>query len=172
MRYPNEKTVCTAEDGMTVSVFSPSLLHLLPKNSGNLETERGVKLRFFYRMLIGCRIYVMRKDDAFISYAMFQKGKIARYPFVGKNMLLMGPYFVSENYRGQGYAGRLLSIAFQNLRDCRTVYAWIAANNAPSRACLKKAGFCQDGWLNADRFKKEKTQQPTNHELWKKNLTD
>lgn len=169
-KYPNETFFCTTPDGNTISIFRPSLFHVIPKNSGNLETEAGVKLRFFYRMLIGYRIYVMRREDTFLAYVMFQKGKIARYPFVKKGMLLMGPYFVNENFRGQGYAGELIDAALMDLKDYSAVFAWIASSNHASRRALTKAGFEQVGWLNVNGIKKEVVQVQTQHELWKKDL--
>lgn len=167
-RSPNEKPVCKTEDGNTVTVFRPSLFRLIPCNSGNLETERGVKARFLYRMLVGYRIYLMRKDGEFLAYAMFQKGKITRYPFVEKGALLMGPYYVPEQFRGNGYAGQLLEIAMNNLQGYTAVYAWIAANNEPSRRALSKTGFSHIGWLNTDGIIKKPVQVQTAHELWKK----
>lgn len=170
--YPNEKLVCKTEDGLTVTVFRPSLFHVVPRNSGNLETERGVKLRFLYRMFIGFQIYLMRKNDEFIAYAMFQKGKIARYPFVEKNMLLMGPYFVAEAHRGNGYAGQILDLAFSELKGYSTVYAWIVSDNAASRNALYKTGFNTVGWLQSSGMKRDLIQSETRIELLKKTLKD
>lgn len=171
-QYPNEKTICKTQDGATVTVFRPSLFRVIPKNSGNLETERGVKLRFLYRMLVGYRIYLMRKDSRFLAYAMFQRGKIARYPFVEKNMLLMGPYFVNEADRGNGYAGQLLDLALTDLKGYSTAFAWIVSDNASSRKALQKAGFQTVGWLKAAGMKRELIQSETRLELLKKELTD
>ena len=57
-KYKNEEVILKTQDGCTVSVFEPNLFRVIPQNSGNLETERGVKLRFLYRLLIGYRIYL------------------------------------------------------------------------------------------------------------------
>lgn len=170
--YPNEKMICKTEDGMTFTVFRPSLFHVIPKNSGNLETERGVRLRFLYRMLVGYRIYLMRIDGEFLAYAMFQKGRIARYPFVEKNMLLMGPYYVAEAHRGNGYAGRLIDLALSDLKGYSAAFAWIISDNAASRNALQKAGFQTAGWLKSFGMKKELIQSETRIELLKKELTD
>lgn len=167
-QYPNERVLCTTKDGMTVSVFRPSLLHVIPKNSGNLETERGIKLRFLYRLLIGYRIFLMRRDDEFLAYVMFQKGKIARYPFVARGMLLMGPYFVSEKHRGHAYAKQLIEIGLEQMKPYSAVFAWIVADNESSRKAVTKVGFRRVGWLNISGVKKAVTQTPTKHELWKK----
>ncbi len=158
------------KNGNTVSVFRPSLFCLIPHNSGNLETERGVKLRFLYRLLIGYRIYLMRREEEFLGYVMFQKGKIARYPFVEKGMLLMGPYFVSEKHRGHAYARQLLKIALNEMSDYSAVFAWIVSDNEPSRRTVSHLGFERIGWLNISGIKKELLQTPTKHELWKKQL--
>lgn len=171
-KYKNEKVILKTQDGCTVSVFEPNLFRVIPQNSGNLETERGVKLRFLYRLLIGYRIYLMRRDDEFIAYVMFQKGRIARYPFVEKGMLLMGPYFVNEKHRGHAYAKKLLEIALEHIGKYRAVFAWIVSDNEPSRRTVSNVGFSRVGWLNTSGVKKAVTQTPTKHELWKKELTD
>lgn len=164
--YPKEKVICNTQDGMTFSVFHPSLFCLIPRNSGNLETEHGVKLRFFYRFLIGYRIYLLRADNRFIAYAMYQKGRIFRYPFVGKASVLMGPYFVDESIRGRGYAGRILELSLHQMKHAKSAIAWIAANNDSSRHALSKAGFHRIGWMDPAGIKKKTTQSPTNYELW------
>lgn len=156
---PNESFLCNMPDGSTVTVFRPSLFRVIPKNSGNLGTERGVKIRFLYRMLVGYRIYLMRIDGEFLAYAMFQKGRIARYPFVEKNMLLMGPYYVAEAHRGNGYAKQLIENALDSLHGFKALYAWIAANNEPSRRALSKIGFAHIGWLNTDGIIKKPYRQ-------------
>ena len=171
-KYKNEEVLYKTDDGNTVSVFRPSLFCLIPHNSGNLETERGVKLRFLYRMFIGYRIYLMRRDDEFLAYVMFQKGKIARYPFVERGTLLMGPYFVSEKHRGNAYAKQLLEIALKQMNSYSAVFAWIVSDNEPSRRTVSNVGFSRVGWLNTSGVKKAVTQTPTKHELWKKELTD
>lgn len=169
-KYPNETVLLKTEDGELVSIFKPSLFRLIPNNSGNLETESGVKFRFFFRRFVGYRIWILRKKSTFIAYVMCQRGPNPRYRFVKRNMTLMGPYFVDESFRGRGYAKQLLDIALDGGKNCTAVYAWIVSANESSRRALEKSGFHRAGWMCGNGLKKNLVQQQTNYEIWKKDL--
>ncbi|MDD3401296.1 MAG: GNAT family N-acetyltransferase [Eubacteriales bacterium] len=167
MKYRNERIVRNLSDGKTVSCFTPCLFRLLPQNCGTLKTERHIRLRFLYRFLVGYRIYMLRDGEDFLAYAMFQKGKIARYPFVEKGMYMMGPYFVDEGHRGHALGGTLLSVAVEDVGEFKSIYAWILVDNQPSRRTVTKVGFRQCGYLDSSKIIRSVTQTPTGCQVWR-----
>ena len=157
----------------SVFEFTPTIFKLLPNSCCGLENEPHIKLRFFYRFLIGYRLYLLKENNETIAYCMFQKGKIYRYPFVKKHDLLMGPYFVSEGHRNVGNAKKLLNSALIYLKDkgvYESVYAWIVADNEPSKHVVGQIGFKQCAWLDTSKLRKKISDKATKHGLWKLNL--
>lgn len=166
MKYRGETVIRQLDGGLTLSRFRPSLFRLIPNNCGNLNSERHIVLRFLYRFMVGYSIFILRDGNVFLAYAMYQKGKIARYPFVSKRDYLMGPYYVNESYRGKRLAGKLLRESTAELGNFESVYCWILQDNVSSQHAVTTAGYRQIGYLDTDRFIRERTETKTACQLW------
>lgn len=164
----NEKLIAQLDVG-NVTEFKPSLFRLLPAQCCGLEAEPYIRLRFFYRYIVGYKMFLLKINGTTVSYCMFQRGKIRRYPFVGKKDLLMGPYFVTEEYRGQGLSTKLIRAALKTYllnESFENVFAWILEDNDASKRAVTNIGFLHKCWLDMTGTVKRTTNKPTKYGLW------
>lgn len=157
------------KDGLSLWCFTPGLFRLFPKNCRALSSGIRARLQYAYRLLDGYCVYVLRKEDECIGYAVLRNGPIRRYPFVGKGDALLAPYWIAEKYRRQGLAYRMLDTLRKdpNLPFC-TIYACVLTDNLASIRTLRKVGATLVGYLDKrEASVKRLTQQQTNCTIWK-----
>lgn len=173
MENHNERLIAASNDEVVVE-FTPTIFRLLPEDCCGLEKEPHIHLRFFYRFMVGYKMYILKKNGTAVAYAMVQWGKIRRYPYVGRRDLMLGPIFVNPEYRGMGLVGKVIRGALSTMKATGrydAVYAWIVESNHSSQKAVSKVGFYKHAWLDASGFIKKPVDHPTNYGLWKLDLT-
>jgi len=83
----------------SIKIFKPSIYSLFYGNLRRMNFHE--KIRFFITLLSGYKIYYLFKGDEDIGYCVVSKGSNLRYPFATKKDIIIGPYFIKENHKGQ-----------------------------------------------------------------------
>lgn len=153
---------------MELLCFKPKIWRLFPKKCVNLGQSFSDKIRYAYRLLGGYRIYTLNSDGKSLGYAVMQRGKVSRYPFVGKRDWLLGPYLIDRQHRGHGYAKEMLELVKQDMKSVDgRIYACILLDNPASIKTVEKIGYRQVGYLDArSAYKKKLVEQSTPCGVW------
>lgn len=127
-------------------VFTPSLCCLLPKRIRNCFTLSD-RAKLLLRAVRGYFLYYATDSDRLVGYCFLKRNYIAKYSFLGKNDVLINPYYVSEEYRGRGIGGSLISASICDTKALwDNVYAVVKSDNFPSVRTLEKLGFHRAGY--------------------------
>jgi len=91
------------------------------------------RVRFFIEYIYGYNVYYLKKENTFIGYCTITSGRNPRFWFANKKDIIIGPYFILEKQRGNGYAKKMVSTI---INFCETNwqngYVIIKKNNIPS----------------------------------------
>ena len=128
---------------MDYSLFRPKPFHLFRENFQELNIKK--RIRFFLQALRGSFIYYAFKGGNVVGYIVFEPGKGFRYPFTEKRDLVISPYVVKEDCRGQGIGTRIL-IDSKKLVPGRKIYALVMDDNISSIKAMEKAGYTFEGY--------------------------
>ena len=104
------------------------------------------RLRFLKEMLSGeYREYYLADGDMLVGYCVVAPGG-RRLTISTKYDVVLGPYFVAPEHRGNGYAKVLVRMALQNCSyNYRNAYDWIHKENYASIKTTEACGFVQEG---------------------------
>lgn len=119
--------------------YKPTLFRPFLYNFEPLTLQRRV--RFLKEYLKGYRVYYLVVNDEIVAYSVISRGG-GRYHFAEKEDIVVGPYFVLPEHRGNHYSetlvGEILQLKSITWRDA---YDWIRYDNIPSIKCAEKVGF-------------------------------
>ena len=100
------------------------------------------KIRWRNQYEYGYRVYRLLDESGDVGYCGISDGGIGDYPHASGDDIIIGPYFVSEDQRGKGYAARMIDLI---LKEHELTYdkAWIhiATDNTPSIKTAENLGF-------------------------------
>ena len=155
----------TDTDGIcAVYVFTPSVFRLVPPRIRHSFSVID-RAKLLLRVLNGYYVYYETDADKMMGYCFLKRNYLRKYAFLQKQDVLINPYFVSPEYRGNGLGGKLIKAAISDSETSwKTVYAVVKEENMPSIRTLEKLGFqkvgCSDkkGWSH--RLTEQKTHLP------------
>lgn len=140
---------------LVVREFAPSLrggLFLKEEEAG--VKAAAVRLMFQIMTLGKTRIYYVKRENTIIhtSYAI---PACARFPFMGRDDLEIGPCFTHPAFRGKGIYSRVLSeICQRKSTDISCFYMIVKETNISSIHGIEKAGFVRCGTVHKNKFSK------------------
>lgn len=128
----------TTHDGFDFYKFRPSVFHLFYKS---YETMTFMKwCRFSIAAMRGSHIYYMMNNGEVYGYCLLETGG-GRYTFSNKDDLIIAPYIIAPEKRGNGYATIMLKYICSQLCVGHKVFAMVKVDNYASIRVMQKLGF-------------------------------
>ena len=136
----------------------------------NFEEMRIVRrFRFLYELLKGgYRVYYLADGETIVGYCVVTPGG-RRLSVSTKNDIVLGPYFVSPEYRGKGYAKVLVRMTLQRCSyDYSCAFDWIHKGNISSIKTSESIGMKVVGHLDVvGKFRKLILNDKGNYVIYK-----
>ena len=79
------------------SIFHPFYIEMEP-------TTIMRRIRFLIDYCYGYAVYYLKKGSEWIGYCTITNGKNPRFWFATDSDIVIGPYFIDEQFRGNGYS--------------------------------------------------------------------
>lgn len=122
-----------------IYAYKPSLFRMFYRNYEKQTPQRFI--RFLFELHKGYTVYYLEKDENIVAYSVVSKGG-GRYHFAENSDIVVGPYFVLEEYRGNHYSEILVSEILNHIEtDYRYAFDWVKKTNEPSLKCSDRVGF-------------------------------
>lgn len=120
--------------------YTPSPLKPFHINLEPLTFKRRVRLFFAY--FSGFKVIYLKENNDFVGYCLVQSGKDRRYQFATENDIMVGPYFIHEDYRGRKLSITLLEYVLKKSNlQYENAYDYIQRDNIPSIKASEAVGF-------------------------------
>lgn len=128
------------QDSYHIYNYKPTIFKPLYNSLEKITIRR--KIRLMIALYYGYSVYYLKKDNNYIGYCLVQSGKDHRYTFSSSDDIIVGPYFISENYRGRKYSAKLLNYILKDSQeDYKFAYDYINKKNIPSIKVTESVGF-------------------------------
>lgn len=136
--------VIQEESNYSLYEYVPTIYKPLAISFEKMRIAR--RLRFWYELLKGgYRVYYLAYNETFVGYCVVTPGG-RRLSVSTKNDIVLGPYFVSPEFRGRGYAKVLVRMTLANCTyDYKFAFDWIHKDNNASIKTSEACGFVQEG---------------------------
>ena len=127
------------QGGYRIYEFIPSITRLFYKNMEDISFQR--RIRFALELIKGYKVYYLEIRGKIVGYCVISIGG-GRYSFAGKSDIVVGPYYVEKEERGNHYSELLVSelLMYDNIHY-NDAYDWIKKTNIPSLKCSEAVGF-------------------------------
>ncbi len=90
----------------------------------------------------GYSVYYLSKNGTWIGYCLVQSGKDMRYKFATDKDIIVGPYYISKEYRGRKLSIELLNYVLKHSGlQYVNAFDYIAKDNIPSIKASLDGGF-------------------------------
>ncbi len=94
------------------------------------------------------RVYYLSVADCVVGYCVVTPGG-RRLKKSTPDDIVLGPYYIAPEYRGNGYAKELIKMTLSHCGyEYRYAYDWIDKNNVGSIKASEACGFKECGRLN------------------------
>ena len=140
----NNNMITSVNERYKFETFKPSLLHITPK-------DMNIKFVFVVYWILYLIIwkqqgkcyehYLVYDEERLIHYSVVLP-EFYRYPFMENNDIQIGPYWTSEQHRGQGICPFvILKILNRYMFRKKYAYIIIRENNIASQRSVGKCGL-------------------------------
>ncbi len=149
------------ESGLAVYAFTPSVFRLVPPRIRCIfsVTDRA---KLLLRLLRGYTVYYQTDGEKPVSYCFLKRNYLHKYAFLKKTDVLINPYYVSPEYRGQGLGGKLIKAAIADRQEAwERVYAVVKEENLSSIRTLEKLRFAKIGFSEKHGWSHKLTDKQT-----------
>ncbi|MDD4436540.1 MAG: hypothetical protein PHS04_00685 [Tissierellia bacterium] len=129
-----------SRDGLTYYEYKPSIIKPFYINLEPISLRRRVRLLMAY--FAGYTVYYIADENEIIGYCLVQSGSDRRYTFATHEDIIVGPYFIREDYRGHKLSISLLNyVLYESGLNFKFAYDYIHKNNTPSIKASQAVGF-------------------------------
>ena len=126
-------------NGFQIVKYTPSALK--PFYIDMEPTTLMRRFRFLIDLKYGYSVYYLKKGEDFIGYCTITSGKNPRFWFATDDDIIVGPYYVDEKYRGNGYSTMLVDTVIHKCENhWKKAYVYILNTNIPSIKVTEKVG--------------------------------
>lgn len=144
VEYSNRLTQVGKEDKFTLYEYEPTIFKPLAINFEKLRLIR--RFRFYYELYRGgYKVYYLADGNTLVGHCVVTPGG-RRLPVSTKADIVLGPYYISPEHRGKGYAKILVRMT---LKHCtykyQSAYDWIHDDNYASIKTSEACGFVREG---------------------------
>lgn len=139
------------ENQMALYEYKPTMFKPFYKNLEPLTLRRRVRL--FLAYFSGFKVYYLKYKNDYVGYCLVQSGKDSRYKFADEKDIIVGPYFIHEDYRGRKLSILLLEFILYKIGlNFRYAFDYIHKDNIPSIKASKAVGFQYYSDANVSKF--------------------
>ena len=143
-KYSNRLVQVGTDGRYSLYEYRPTICKPLAMEFERLRTVR--RFRLWYELLKGgYKVYYLAYTDTLVGYCVVTPGG-RRLPVSTKKDIVLGPYFISPEYRRKGYAEILVRMTLQYCSyEYKFAYNWIHDDNYASIKTSQACGFVQEG---------------------------
>ena len=143
-KYSKRLTKVGVDGSYSLYEYKPTISKPLVVNFEMLRTI--CRLRFLYECLKGgYKVYYLSNGDTLVGHCVVNPGG-RRLSISTKNDIVLGPYYISPEYRGCGYAKILVRMTLMYCTyKYQSAYDWIHDDNIASIKTSLACGFIQEG---------------------------
>ena len=128
-------------DGFKLFKYKPTLLHMFGGLYPEPVTIRRI-IRFGLALKCGYEIFYLVDKDKTVAYCTVQSGRSKRFDYSNERDIIIGPYVVIEEYRGQSIASKLIKEVLKIKKGTYNyAFAYIKKENVASIKTCEKVGF-------------------------------
>lgn len=117
----------------------------------NFEPMRLIRRIRFLKEYLGnghYKVYYLKVDDEYVGYCVVAPGG-RRLKCSTEQDIVIGPYYINKQKRGNGYSELLVKLTLENCSYCYNyAFDWVEKNNIASRKTSENVGFTKYGELN------------------------
>lgn len=153
-KYSDRLKLVGKDSRYSLYEYMPTICSPLAIHFEKMRTVR--RFRFMYELLKGgYRVYYLADGETIVGHCVVTPGG-RRLSVSTKNDIVLGPYFVSPEYRGKGYAKLLVRMTLQRCSyDYRYAFDWIHKGNISSIKTSESIGMKVVGHLDVvGKFRK------------------
>lgn len=147
------------EENLTFYEYEPSIINPFYINLEPLTIKRRIRLLSAY--FSGFKVYYIKEANNFVGYCLVQSGKDKRYSFAREGDIMVGPYFIHEDYRGRKLSKVLLEFVLKKSNIIyENAYDYIHKDNIPSIKASEAVGFSYFSDANISQYLRKLTLCP------------
>ncbi len=148
-------------DGYDFYFFYPSLAKWYYKNYDKLHVSRWIRLFIEYISKESYFVVYIAKKDEILGYCLVAPGG-RRIKCSAHKDIVLGPYYIREEYRGKGYSKYLINAIIRNLGiEFENAYDYIHYTNLPSIKASEACGLQQCQRVNIVGKTRKLIEDPT-----------
>lgn len=141
-------------DEIDLKVFKPSLRGFFLYGEKTGIKTACIRLLFQVMTLGKAQIYYVQSGNEII-HTSYVIPACAKFPFMSRNDLEIGPCYTYPAFRGKGIYPKVLSeICRRRGNDTSSFYMIVDETNLPSIRGIEKAGFVRCGSVQKSKFSK------------------
>ncbi|NLD46026.1 MAG: hypothetical protein GX660_02340 [Clostridiaceae bacterium] len=129
-----------SRDGLIYYEYKPSIIKQFYVDLETISLRRRVRLLMAY--FAGYTVYYIAEGNEYVGYCLVQNGSDRRYTFATSEDIIVGPYFIREDYRGRKLSISLLKYVLYTAEiNFKYAYDYIHKDNLPSIKASMAVGF-------------------------------
>lgn len=143
--YCNKMTLIAEEGGAQLYEYLPSAFQLLAINFEKPRFVRQMRFLLEYLHRGHYKVYYLAVDGELVGHCVVTPGG-RRLSVSTKKDIVLGPYFVSPEHRGKGYAKVIVKMTLEHCTyDYECAYDWIHDDNYASIKTSEACGMVKEG---------------------------
>lgn len=127
----NKLTFISKEGKYSFYLFKPTYTNLFYNNIYPYKKSITQYIRFFLELNNEYKVYYMFEGCTLLGFCVVHLCG-GRYRFISSNSVMIGPYVVLKEYRGNGLGKIMLSTIVNKVLNYQCLYAYIHNDNIPS----------------------------------------
>ena len=136
------------KENIELHEYVPTLFSPLYCNFEPMSLVRRARFLFDYLHKGRYRVYYLKIDNDIVGYCYIAPGG-RRLNCSTNDDIVVGPYYIKEQYRGKGLSEILIKASLENNSYTYSVaYEWVLKKNIPSIKACEACGFIKYGELN------------------------
>lgn len=137
-----------------LKVFTPSFRGIFLKGERTGFKVACMRILFQIQTLGRAQIYYVQSGSD-IVHTSYVIPACAKFPFMNKNDLEIGPCYTHPAFRGKGIFPKVLSEICRRRNNTQTFYIFAHENNISSIKGIEKAGFVRCGLVCESKYLKQ-----------------
>lgn len=143
--YTKKMTLIAEEEGAQLYEYLPSAFRLLAINFEKPRFVRQMRFLLEYLHRGHYKVYYLAVGGKFVGHCVVTPGG-RRLSVSTKKDIVLGPYYVSPEHRGKGFAKMIVKMTLEHCTyDYKCAYDWIHDDNYASIKTSEACGFLKEG---------------------------
>ena len=136
---------CVEDNEFSLYLYKPTLTKPLLFDFESMSLTRRVRYLLEYLRSEHYKVFYLSVRDEFVGFCVVTPGG-RRLCYSSRDDIVLGPYYIDESKRGNGYSKELIRLVIENYgRPYHYAYDWIHKDNLPSIKASEACGFVRYG---------------------------